>query len=146
MYAKQNYNGLFGIMIFWREARYQMQPFSCRHRERHISKRNYEITVVQEIHVSRLKLHRRSLEFVISFQKYGICLGFGIEVWLIPFWDHVIQLWKVLNFLWKHSLSIIKYLFLSTSNVWVLDSDQAQINSVQKDKRLIQSLDFPQYI
>ncbi len=28
--------------------------FSCQHREQHISKRNYEMTVVQEIHISRL--------------------------------------------------------------------------------------------
>jgi hypothetical protein len=34
------------IMIFWREVQYKMQPFSSQHREQHISKRNYEISVV----------------------------------------------------------------------------------------------------
>jgi hypothetical protein len=41
---------------------------------------NYEIKVVQEIHLSRLKLQRQSLEFFISFSKVYICylgLRFG---------------------------------------------------------------------
>jgi hypothetical protein len=46
-----------------------MQSFSCQHREQHISKRNYEITLVQEIHISRLQLQRWPLEFVIPFLK-----------------------------------------------------------------------------
>jgi hypothetical protein len=35
-----------------------MQPFSCQHREQHISKRNYEIAEVEEIHISGLELLR----------------------------------------------------------------------------------------
>ncbi len=31
-------------MIFCREVQYKMQPFTCQHRELHISKQNYEIT------------------------------------------------------------------------------------------------------
>jgi hypothetical protein len=50
-------------------------------REHHISKRNYEISVVQKIHISKLEIKRWSLEFVIFFSK----VYFGIEVWLIPF-------------------------------------------------------------
>jgi hypothetical protein len=46
-----------------------MQHFSCQHGEQHISKRNYEIIVVQEIHISRLELQSLSLEIVISFSK-----------------------------------------------------------------------------
>ncbi len=30
-----------------------MQPFSCQHREHHISKQDYEISEVKEIHISR---------------------------------------------------------------------------------------------
>jgi hypothetical protein len=39
-----------------------MQPFSY---IQYISAWNYEITVVHEIHISRLELQRLSLEFVI---------------------------------------------------------------------------------
>ncbi len=81
-----------------------MQPFSCQHRDQHISKRNYEISVVQEIHISRLELQRGSLEFVISFSK--------VYIWdrglATSFWDHVIKsLIRQMNFqyifsqLWK---------------------------------------------
>jgi hypothetical protein len=45
---------------------------------------NDEITVVQEIHMSRLELQRWPLKFVISFSKVYI-FGIGIEVRLIPF-------------------------------------------------------------
>jgi hypothetical protein len=58
-----------------------MQPFSCQHREQHISKRNYGIAVV-EIHTSSLELQSWPLGFIISFFVKYI---FGIEVWLIPF-------------------------------------------------------------
>jgi hypothetical protein len=63
--GNQNNNIQFGIMIFCREVFYKMQLFSCKHREQHISKRHFEITVIISW----------SLEFNI--------LGFGIEVWLI---------------------------------------------------------------
>ncbi len=33
IFANQNYNILFGSRIFCREVQYQMQPFSCQHRE-----------------------------------------------------------------------------------------------------------------
>jgi hypothetical protein len=48
----------------WYSVDYKMQPFSCQHREQHISKQDYEISV-KEIHFSRLEPQR-----------------FGIEVWL----------------------------------------------------------------
>jgi hypothetical protein len=35
---------------------YQMQPFSCPHREEPISKRNYKISVVQETRISKLEI------------------------------------------------------------------------------------------
>jgi len=54
-----------------------MQPFSFLHREQNISKQNYKISAVQEI--------RLSLEFFMSFSTVYTILGFGIEVWLIPF-------------------------------------------------------------
>jgi putative NADH-flavin reductase len=41
-----------------------MQPFSCQHREQHISKQDYEISLVEEINFSKLEPQR-----------------FGIEVW-----------------------------------------------------------------
>jgi hypothetical protein len=40
--------------------------------EHHISKRYYEISVVQEIYISRLELQGWSLEFVIFFSKVYI--------------------------------------------------------------------------
>jgi hypothetical protein len=42
---------------------------SCQHRKQLISKRNDEITVIQEIHISRLELQRWPLEIDISFSK-----------------------------------------------------------------------------
>jgi hypothetical protein len=51
--------------------------YKIHHREQHISKLNYEIAEVQWIHISRLKVYRKSLEFVIY-------LGFWIEVWILP--------------------------------------------------------------
>ncbi len=50
----------------------------------HFSKRNFEITTVQEIHISLLELQRSSLEFVISFSKAYI-------------WD-----WGLANSFWYH--------------------------------------------
>ncbi len=50
------------------------------HSEQHISKWNYEISVAQEIHISRLDLQIRSVEFVISLCKVYIrdlALRFG---------------------------------------------------------------------
>jgi hypothetical protein len=56
--------------------------------EKNISKRNYEITVVQDIHIYRLELQRLSLLF--PFLKYLT----GIWDWGLAysFWDHVIQI------------------------------------------------------
>jgi hypothetical protein len=57
-----------------------MKPFSCQHREQHISKWNYEITVVQEIHISRLELQNWPLEFFITLSKeyfWDLGLRFG---------------------------------------------------------------------
>jgi hypothetical protein len=47
-----------------------MQPFSRQHREQHISEQKYDISLVQEIHISRLELQIWSLEFVLLFLKY----------------------------------------------------------------------------
>jgi hypothetical protein len=59
--------------ILERTTVYYMQPVSCQHREQHISKCNYEISEVWEIHISRLELQKWSLEFVISSSKGYIC-------------------------------------------------------------------------
>ncbi len=63
------------------------QPFRCQHRDLgNLSKGNYEITEVHEMHVSILQLPKKFLESVISFSMVYIWdLGFGIEVWLIRF-------------------------------------------------------------
>jgi hypothetical protein len=45
--------------------------------EQYISKRNYESTVVQETHISRIEQEKWPLNFVTSFPK--VYLGFGIE-------------------------------------------------------------------
>jgi hypothetical protein len=48
-----------------------MLPFSCQHREQHIYKRNYEITVVREIHVLRLELYNDGpLNFLFPLQTF----------------------------------------------------------------------------
>jgi hypothetical protein len=57
---------------------------SYQHREQHISKRNYEITVVQEIHIFRLELQRWPLQFIISFSKVYVW-DLGLKFWLILF-------------------------------------------------------------
>ena len=54
-------------MIFWREVDAAIQ---FQHKEQHISKWNYEIIVLQEIHISRIELQSWSLELVITFLKY----------------------------------------------------------------------------
>ncbi len=75
-------------MIFWREVQYLIQPFSSQHREQHISKWNYAISVVQETHIFTLELKRWSLELNISFSK--------VYIWDLSlahsFWDHIIQI------------------------------------------------------
>ncbi len=74
-FIKQNYNVLAGIIIFCTvlDAALQLQ-----HREHYISKRNYEISVVQVIHISKLELRRQSLEYVIFFSKVYI-LDLGLK-------------------------------------------------------------------
>jgi hypothetical protein len=44
----------------------------CYSRERYSTRNYYEISVIQEIQISRLELQRGSLEFVISFSKVYI--------------------------------------------------------------------------
>ncbi len=94
---------LSGIMLFWREVQYlHMQPYSCQHREQHISKRNYEISVVklQEIHISRLELQRWPYEFVIFYSKVYIW-DLGLR---FSFWDPVIQIsFRQMHFLYIFS-------------------------------------------
>ncbi len=78
-------------MIFWREVQYTIDAaIRLLAQEQHISKRNYEISVAQEIHISRLELQMRSLELFISFLKYI----FGIWNWGLAnsFRDYVIQI------------------------------------------------------
>ncbi len=75
-------------MIFRKEVQFLMQSFNCQHREQHISKRNYEITVVQKIHISRIYKYKDGpLNFFISFSS---------EIWLIPF--------RILNSYYKSQL------------------------------------------
>jgi hypothetical protein len=82
----------FQIIMFYLElwysieqVQYQMKPFSCQHREQHISKQNY---VGQNVHSSRLEQQRWSLEFVISsFKVYILDWGMANSIW-----DHVIQI------------------------------------------------------
>ena len=76
------------IRMFCLELWYSVEKYICQHREQHISKRNYEISVVQEIHISRLELQRWPLEFVISFSKEYIWDS-GLTY---SFWDHVTQI------------------------------------------------------
>jgi hypothetical protein len=67
---------------------YKMQPFSCQHREQHISKQDYEIQKFRRfIYISRLEPQRCSLYLVIyrTFLMYLYIWVFGIEVWLITF-------------------------------------------------------------
>jgi hypothetical protein len=58
-------------MIFCREKSIVLDAaaVSCQYREQHISKWNYEISVLHEIHISRLDLQRWTLEFVISYKQ-----------------------------------------------------------------------------
>jgi hypothetical protein len=51
---------------------YKMQPFSFQHREQHISQQDYEISVVEEIHISRLEPQSKDgpLNFLYPFLKY----------------------------------------------------------------------------
>ncbi len=81
-----------------------MQRFSSSHRIQHISKWNYEVSVVSELQISKLELRRWPLEFVISFSK--------VYIWdrglATSFWDHAIKsLIRHMNFqyifsqLWK---------------------------------------------
>ncbi len=41
------------IIMLCLELWYSVEKYSWQHRDQHISKRNYEITVVEEIHISR---------------------------------------------------------------------------------------------
>ena len=49
-----------------------MQPFRCPHTEQHISKQNYEISVVQKTHISRLEIHRY---IVLCFGNLNVVFG-----------------------------------------------------------------------
>jgi hypothetical protein len=62
-------------MIFWREVLYYCTVDAAillQHKEQHIFKWNYQITVVHEIHISRLELQRLPPEYVTSFSKVFI--------------------------------------------------------------------------
>ncbi len=139
------------IIMFCLELLYsaenKMQSFGCQHREQHIYIPNYEITVVQEIHISRLGLQILTIEFVIPFLNY--IFGIWDRGLANSFSDHVIQisvrqmyfqfifskLQKVKVSCEKPLTPIIKYLFSRSRYVfpiWILifDNFQAQINSV----------------
>jgi hypothetical protein len=77
IFPKQNYDVLFAIMRYFREV----QNYRCSHSavsiRNNIFPNNHENSVVQDIYISRLELHRWSLEFVISIKHiFGI---FGSE-------------------------------------------------------------------
>ncbi len=68
------------IIMFCLELWNSVDKYSCHYREQHISTLNYEITVVQGIHISRLELQGWSLEMVISLSKvyfWDLGLRFG---------------------------------------------------------------------
>ncbi len=67
-----------------------VQPFSCQHRKLHISNRKYEISIVLEIHISRLVAQRCSFELVISFFK--LIFGISVRGWANSFWNHAIRI------------------------------------------------------
>jgi hypothetical protein len=76
--------------ILYLELWYSVEKYSIRRslsagsiRKQYISKLNYEIPVVQEIHISILEVQRWSCEFVFSY-IYSIFL-LGTEVCLFPF-------------------------------------------------------------
>jgi hypothetical protein len=57
-----------------------LEPFSCQHKEQHSPEQDNEISVVEEIHISRLEPQRWSIEIVISFSKvyiWDLALRFG---------------------------------------------------------------------
>ena len=131
----------------WYSAENKMQSFGCQQREQHVFKWNYEITVVQEIHISRLELQILTLEFVIHFLKN--IFGIWDRGLANSFSDHVIQisvrqmyfqfifskLQKVKVSCEKPLTPIIKYLFSRNRYVFpiwifIFDNVQAQINSV----------------
>jgi hypothetical protein len=70
---------LSGIMMFC-ELQDAAIQLLYQQREQHISEQDKEISVVEEIHISRLESQRWSLEFVISFSKvyiWDLTLRFG---------------------------------------------------------------------
>ncbi len=69
-------------MNLFREVQYVLDAAIqlSTYKEKPICKQNCEITVVQEIHISRLELKR-----ICYFLFWSIYLGLGVEVWLIPF-------------------------------------------------------------
>jgi hypothetical protein len=62
-----------------------MQPFSFQHREQHISKRIYKITVVQERFIFPDYNYKDGPFKFVLFEFLVYILGFGTEVWLTPF-------------------------------------------------------------
>jgi hypothetical protein len=67
------------IMFGLHSVEYRMQPLSCQHRKQHFSKQEYDISVAQEIHISKLASQRWSLEFVISFTPHDQVVPFFRE-------------------------------------------------------------------
>jgi hypothetical protein len=73
-----------------------MQPFSCQHREQHISKRNNEITVVQEM-IYKDGRHLELVFFPILKYIYIWDLGLRFGKFLLNHAIYVISM-KQMNF------------------------------------------------
>ncbi len=102
-------------MVFCRQAVLAAAIQRSGNKEQHISKRNDEITVAQEIHISRLELQRKPFEFS--------------------------QLWKVNifcgNITPSNKILISKERLCMSNMDFIFDTDQAQINSVYWTRRTL---------
>ncbi len=84
---------MFCLELWYSVEKYKnnkMQPFSCQLQGTTFSKQNYAMKVV---HTRFIFSHQnfKALNMLFSFLQY-IYLGFGMEIWLITFWNHVIQI------------------------------------------------------
>jgi hypothetical protein len=115
-------------MVFCRVQDPAIQ-LTCQHREQHISKQDYEISAVQEIHIYILEPQRWTLEFVISFSKVFIwdlalrlanCFKSHVNQISI-FSIYFSQLWKVKIFSGN--------CYVCPIWIFLFDTCRAQINS-----------------
>jgi hypothetical protein len=109
-----------------------MQPFSCQHREKRISKWNYEISAVQKLLFLDLHYRDGPLKLLCLFLKYIFWIWDGGLANF--FWDHAIQISIRPNY---EKLKSCVEIFtpynqtLCMSIDFYFDTDQALINSVQ---------------